>query len=133
MMKHYRPSVWFLAIAMIFMAGCSSTPVKKGLTFNALILENKSGLKLENVRIEARQTRAFASCGAILNGTVCSTTFRTKAYQGNSVYISWQSHGKEQVIGPLYVELPQTIQYDSPAVIMISFMSEYDVSAKFIY
>ena len=102
-------------------------------SFNALILDNKSGLTLEHVRIEARQTRAFASCGTILSGTSCSTTFRVKVYQGNTVYISWQSHGKKQVIGPLYIEPPETRQYDAPARIMISFMSEHDVSAKFIY
>ncbi len=133
MMARDRLSVLFLFIAMIVMAGCSSKPIKKELSFNALVLENKSGSELENVRIEARQTGVFASCGSILRGTSCSTTFLTKVYQGNAVYISWQVHGQKRVIGPLYIELPQVIQDDSVARIMISFISENDVTAKFRY
>lgn len=133
MMKHYKRLVWFLAIAMIFIAGCSSTPVKKGLIFDALVLENKSLSELENVRIEVRQTGAFASCGVILRARSCSTTFRAQVYQGNSVYISWQSHGQKHYIGPLHVELPETIKHDTLASIVISVMPENRLTAKFIY
>ncbi|MGK0293741.1 MAG: hypothetical protein ACI9U1_002143 [Porticoccaceae bacterium] len=133
MMERDRLSVWFLSIIMISMVGCVSTPVKKELIFNALIFDNQSGSELENVRIEVRKTGVFASCGVILSGTACSTTFRTKIYQGNPVYISWQVHGQKRAMGPLYVELPQTIQYDVPARIRVSFKSENDVTAKFSY
>ena len=98
-----------------------------------MALENKSSTQLENVRIEARKTGTFASCGVILRGTSCSTTFRTKVYQGNSVYITWVWNGQEQLIGPIFVELPETINYDLPARIVIRFYSDNDVTARFMY
>jgi len=125
--------VWVLSVAVFFIAGCTSVPVKKQLTFNALVLENNTGTQLENVRIAARKNGAFASCGVILRRTSCSTTFQTKVYQGNSVYISWLHNGHEQLVGPLYVEPPEKINYDLPASIVISFNSDNDVTAKFMY
>ena len=88
---------------------------------------------MENVRIEAKKTRAFASCGVVLYGTSCSTTFQTKAYQGNSIYISWQLHGKDYIAGPLHVELPETVNYEEPAIVVIMFDSESNVTARFTY
>lgn len=118
---------------VLFLVSCNTVLTKKELTFNALVLENNSGADLENVRIEARKIGAFVACGVIFRGTSCSTTFQTKIYQGNSVYISWMLNEQEQLIGPLYVKLPQTIQFDSPARIVISFDSENNVTARFMY
>ncbi|NOQ94123.1 MAG: hypothetical protein GQ547_05740 [Methylophaga sp.] len=120
-------------VAVFFIAGCTTVPVKKELIFNALVLDNKSGSDLEYVRIEARNTGAFASCGVILRGTSCSTTFRTRTYQGNSVYITWVKDGQDQLVGTLFVEQSETINYEMAARIVIMFNSDNDVTAKFMY
>lgn len=133
MMVQYRLSVWFLSIMMMTLVGCVATPVKKELAFNALVFDNQSVSELKNVRIKAKNTGGFASCGLILRRTACSTTFRTKVYQGNSVYISWQMNGQERAMGPLYVELPVTVEPDLLARLMIIFKSENEVTAKFSY
>jgi len=125
--------VGVFVVSVLFITGCTTVAVKKELTFNGLVLENNSASELKNVRIEARKTGAFASCGLIIRGTSCSTTFRTKVYQGNSVYISWLLNGKEQLIGPIFVGQPETINYDLPAHIVIRFNSDNDVTARFMY
>ncbi|NQZ54712.1 MAG: hypothetical protein HRT93_10750 [Piscirickettsiaceae bacterium] len=122
-----------LFVIVFFIVGCNTVSVKKELTFNALILDNNSGTELENVRIQVKETGAFLSCGVVLRGRSCSTTFQTRVYQGNSVYISWQIHGKERIVGPLHVELPLSMQYELPARIVIKFDSINDVTAKFKY
>ena len=120
-------------MTLLFLVSCNTVPIKKELTFNALILENNSGSDLENVRIEARKTGAFAACGVIFSGSSCSTTFRAKVYQGNSVHISWLLKGKEQQIGPLFVQQPEVINHELPARIVIRFNSDNDVIARFMY
>jgi len=42
-------------------------------------------------------------------------------------------NGQEQLIGPLLVELPETINDDSTARIVIIFNSDNDVTARFMY
>ena len=133
MIKQLRSLVLLLSLVLIFLVGCGSTPVKKELIFNALILDNQSRSELRNVRVEASKTGVFASCGVILSGTRCSTTFRIKVYQRNAVYISWRSLGNDQIIGPLNVTLPEKIRDDWPASILVKFKSEDHVSAEFIY
>jgi len=118
---------------LLFLVSCTTAETKKELIFNALVLENNSGSDLENVRIEARKTGAFAACGVILTGTACSTNFRSKVYQGNAIHLSWLLNGQEQHIGPLFVLPPDIISTDLPARIVIRFNADNDVTARFMY
>ena len=61
MLNYSKLLFLFLSLAIFGLGGCSTTSVKKELTFNALILDNKSGLTLEHVRIEARANESFCN------------------------------------------------------------------------
>ena len=125
---------WWLAITIVLLTACvATTPVKKQLSINALVIENHSSSDLHEVKIKVEQTGAYASCGLVLRGRSCSTTFKSKAYQGNPVFISWEHNGKQQKVGPLYGEEPDNIKTGIDAAVVIVFNSARDVTVQFQY
>jgi len=123
-----------VVICTVFLAACVATAlVKETLTINTLMIENHSSSDLNNVKIKVEQTGAYASCGLVLRGRSCSTTFKSKTYQGNPVFISWEHNGKPQKVGPLYGEVPENIKVGSDAAVVIAFNSARDVSVHFRY
>ena len=125
---------WWLAIAIVLLTACvATTPVKQQLTINALVIENHSSSDLHDVKIKVEQTGAFASCGLVLRGRSCSTTFKSKIYQGNPVFISWTYDGKQQKVGPLYGNEPDKIKTGMDAAVVIAFNSARDVTVQFRY
>ncbi len=127
----------FIAAAMVLLTACAatmtSTPTKKQLTINTLMIENHSSSELNNVTIKVEQTGAFASCGLVLRGRACSTTFKSKVYQGNPVFVSWEHGGKQHRVGPLYGEKPIDIKTGIDAAVVIAFVSAENVTVQFRY
>ena len=131
---HQKIVKWSLVILIGLLSGCvTTTPVKQQLSINTLVIENHSLSDLNNVKIKVEQTGAYASCGSVLRGRSCSTTFKSKTYQGNPVFISWEHNGQQQKVGPLYGQEPDNIKAGTDAAIVIAFVSASDVTVQFRY
>ena len=125
---------WCVAAALVLLAACVATaPSKKQLTINTLMIENHSLSELNNVKIKVEQTGAYASCGLVLRGRSCSTTFKSKVYQGNPVFISWEHNGQQHKVGPLYGEEPVEIKTGVDAAVVVAFVSANNVTVQFRY
>lgn len=137
MLKYRHNFKAWTVIFLIFLAGCetrqSLESVQQKLMFDTLVFENDSYSTLDMVRIEVRETGAFAMCSPVYSRTICSTSFQTKVYQDNPVYISWDVKGVSKVAGPIKVRLPDNISFEEIAQVVVQFDSEGRLTARFIY
>ncbi|OUR72147.1 hypothetical protein A9Q78_07505 [Methylophaga sp. 41_12_T18] len=124
---------WFYLSPLLLVGCIATTPVKPQLMINALVIENNSLTELHNVKIKVEQTGAYGSCSLVLLGRACSTTFPTKIYQGNPVFLTWEIQGQPRQVGPLYVQNSERIQVGRDAAVVINFQSINDVTVKFRY
>lgn len=123
-------AVFFLLTTIV---GCSTVRVVPSLKFNSFVIQNNSGMVLEDVRIKVEKTGALAFCSVILPGSSCSTRFPDKLYQRNPLYISWTHNGQSRVVGPVMVELPGEIDRELSASALLEFGLHEQVSARFVY
>jgi len=122
-----------LLILVTLISGCETRPSEELLVFDSLAFENNSYLTLNDVRIEVKDTGAFAACSPVLSMSTCETSFRARDYQGNPVYISWSTNEGNRIIGPIKVNMPAKIILEKVAKIIIAFDSQEQLTAKFVY
>lgn len=133
MIKH-KLFLSLVVSALVCLTACvEPKPTTKKLTIDTLMIENHSSSELNNVKIKVEQTGAYASCGLVLRGSACSTTFKSKTYQGNPVFISWEHNGEQHKVGPLYGSKPKNIQTGVDAAVVIAFVSASNVAVQFRY
>jgi len=123
-------AAFFMLVSLV---GCSIAPAIPELKFNSLVIQNNSGMALEDVKIKVEKTGALAYCSLILPESSCSTGFSDKRYQGNPIYISLTHNGRSMVAGPVMVELPQKTYSEKGATALLEFTSPEFISARFVY
>jgi len=123
-------AAFFMLVSLV---GCSIAPAIPELKFNSLVIQNNSGMALEDVKIKVEKTGALAYCSLILPGSSCSTGFPDKRYQGNPIYISWTHNGQSRVAGPVIVELPEKTYGEVSASALLEFGSPELISTRFVY
>lgn len=82
-------------------------------------IENQTPMYLSAVRLMVPVTGNFVSCGSILPGSMCSTTFPETAYTGNPVEITWSQGGQIHSTGPFVLELPADLDAYGPAIVRV--------------
>lgn len=125
--------VVMLLALVVLISGCETRPSEETLVFDTLVFENNSNTTLNDLRIEVKGTREFAACSPVFSKSVCKTSFRARNYQGKSVYISWMTSDGNKLIGPIKVNLPSKVEFDKVAKIIISFDSQEQLTAYFVY
>jgi len=120
-------------LVLSIVAGCSTLAIEGELKFDALVIQNNSGLELQDVKIKVEKTGALAYCSLILPDSSCSTLFPEMVYQKNPIFISWTQNGRSRVVGPVMVELPEKTDGSLNASALIEFVSPEQISARFVY
>lgn len=98
-------------------AGCSSTvssndasaEVPATLAIRGLRIRNELPYAVTDVLVTVPATGAFAGCSNVLAHTECSTSFRSMAYRGNPMVVTWKERGKPQHTDEFVVEEPEDL------------------------
>ncbi|MFQ3189928.1 MAG: hypothetical protein ACI936_001054 [Paraglaciecola sp.] len=96
------------------LAGCETT--LKLETIISLVIQNKTGSVISDVRLKVSNTGNLVSCSSIPPDGECSFGFQQRESQNNPVIISWVQNEKAyshrlsaDMIGHQHSELPLTI------------------------
>jgi hypothetical protein len=96
------------------LAGCENT--LKLETIISLVIQNKTGSVISDIRLKVSNTGNLVSCSSIPTDGECSFGFQQRESQNNPVIISWVQNEKAysnrlsaDMIGHQHSELPLTI------------------------
>ncbi|MGD2130931.1 MAG: hypothetical protein PVJ17_16660 [Lysobacterales bacterium] len=103
-----------LAVATA-LPGCSSTgrsddasaEPSATLAIRGLRIRNELPYAVTDVLVTVPATGAFAGCSNVLARTECSTSFRSMAYRGNPMVVTWKERGKPQHTDEFVVKEPE--------------------------
>ncbi len=93
-------------VLCLTLCACSPLPAdtpEPGVMFDEVILRNDTRGEIENVRIDVERFNRFFSCNYILPRTNCSTRFKKRRYQHNSIQITWTQRGQAYDSGSIFV------------------------------
>ncbi len=99
---------------MLALSACVSITAGGHYQINAVVIRNSSETGIEQAQIKVEKTQELFSCGHIIKGTECSTTFRVRDYAGNAISVSWVQDGKLHITGLFIMEIPSKMKADIP-------------------
>jgi hypothetical protein len=96
------------------LSACSSTggatrapgPSSPTLAIRGIQIRNELPYAVTDVLVSVPATGAFAGCSNVMARTECSTSFRSMAYRGNPMVVSWKEHGEPHHTDPFVVKEP---------------------------
>lgn len=109
------------AFCTLFLFSCAAGPVddERTVRISGMQIENQTPMYLSAVRVMVPVSGNFVSCGSILPGSMCSTTFPETAYTGNPVEITWSQGGQMHSTGPFALRLPADLDANRPAIVRV--------------
>ena len=102
------------------------------LAIKGLVFKNLSNYPVDKVTLKVAATHKFISCGYIARSSECSTTFPLKAYQGNSVSVTWVQADEDYIRNDIYIQPEPYIDLAKPAYVVITFDQQRNIKAEFI-
>lgn len=138
-MRRLAAAAW-LAGAL---AACASPPPGPGgdlpvagsvlpFTIEGLTIHNGTAGVLQQVTVLVPATGRFVSCGTVLPGSSCATTFPAATYEGHAVRVDWQQGGEAWAVGPFVIDTPPGVHGDSAVLAEIMVTGPGAAGARFV-
>ena len=111
----------YTSLATLLVMSCASGPAGDVplLQIESMLIKNQTRIKVSAVRLLVPVTGNFVSCGNILPGSMCSTTFPGAAYQGNAVEITWSQAGQIYSTGQFVMQVPAEVDMERVAAVHV--------------
>ena len=119
-------------LALLLLSACATTPGMPGVEVSGLILQNNTSGVIEQVRLKVEDTGGVVSCGRILQGSECSTTFPARVYLGQTLSISWVKDEQHWIREALMVNAHEAHLWDEAASAQVSIRDIGEVDLQFI-
>lgn len=113
-----------------FITACGELPKSNSITVAGLVFQNRTATPVYKAKLSVSKTHGLISCGVILPGKECSTTFPVRQYQGNPISVSWEQAGQAWSSGEFYVQLPRVPLADSPTIAVVTLGEHGSVNAR---
>lgn len=122
------------SVCTVLLFACSAAPVDSGppIQIDGMIIENQSLMYISAVRLLVPVTGNFVSCGNIAPESRCSTTFPEATYTGNPVEVTWSQGGQIHSTGQFVLRLPDDLDEDKPARVLVVISGAGAAGAQFI-
>jgi hypothetical protein len=123
-----------VGFSCFLLTGCASGPVenKPRIQIRGMQIENQTQMWVSAVRLLVPVNGNFVSCGNIVPGTSCSTTFPETEYTGNPVEITWSQGGQIYSTGEFAIQLPADLDEDKPVMVSIVISAPGSAGAVFL-
>jgi len=131
-MKHVSGNwIPFLLIVWGFiLGGCAVPPPVEPVRVGGLVLYNDTRYTLQDVRLQVPKTGGFISCGLILPGKQCATTFPSRHYRGAPVVITWLQAGQQLSSGKIRIQSRKKPVTGKVATVYATVYSDGTVEAR---
>ena len=97
-----------------------------------LTIHNATPGVLQQVNVLVPATGRFVSCGTVLPGSQCATTFPAATYEGHAVRVDWQQGGESWTVGPFLIGMPVGIDAESAVLAEIIVTGPGAAGARFV-
>lgn len=139
MMRRLAAAAWVAGTLL----GCAATgPAPDGalpvaadvvpFTIDGLVIHNGTAGVLQRVTVLVPATGRFVSCGTVLPGSDCATTFPATTYEGHAVRVDWQQGGESWTVGPLLIDTPAGVGGESSVLAEIIVTGPGAAGARFV-
>jgi len=82
------------AVAAVALAACAGPVQAPEYAVEGLLVLNRTGSDVQDVRVSVPATGAAVACGRIPEQAGCSTTFPDHVYRGTPLTVSWTEGGR---------------------------------------
>ncbi len=109
-----------LALILLNLSGCAGTQEQAGdLRVGGLVFRNSGDRELTDVKLTVSNNAGFISCGQIVPGGSCSTTFPVREYSAQEMSIEWRYLGQLHVRKGVVLEVDKNRKYEQPVTILV--------------
>ena len=123
--------LFVLALVLVGLGGCASSPKTVGHTVDGLAFENATRDEVHEARLVVPATGGMVACGYIPRGASCSTTFPVREYQGNAIVLSWQQAGRQWETRPMVLPVPD-VPAGTRLRAVVTFLGAGDFEARLV-
>ena len=134
-MRYFTAQLIICSIVLVSACGTSpgnSEPSPPAYEIDGIRIRNELNTDVTDVQTLVPRTGDFVSCGTVLAGTSCSTSFPGRAYRGNPVQITWKEQGQQQGTAEFTLDRPETLDPAVPAWIEVVIFSPGQAGARMV-
>jgi len=102
------------------------------LSIRGIEIHNELPYAVMDVMVTVPATGAFAGCSNIMARTACSTSFRSVAYRGNPMVVSWKEQGEPRKTEEFVVKEPENAVPGEEAVLDVSIFAPGQAGARLV-
>ena len=109
-----------LIIVLANLGSCASTQQQADtLKIAGLEFRISGDLELTNVELTVANNAGFISCGQVLPGSSCSTTFPIREYSGQELTIEWRYRDQLYIREGVVLDLDESDDNNQPVNILV--------------
>jgi hypothetical protein len=122
-----HPIKVLLASTLLLVSGCAT----RELQIQGGGFRNLTDFPIENVELKVESTGNVASCSYISSRGFFATRFPLRAYHGAPIVVHWRSRGRDYVVGPFRMPVPNPLP-DEPVAGVIRFHENGRATAELV-